>query len=326
MIHLKILPQHEGQRLDRYLADQRPELSRSRLQKLIAEGAVCINGKTTRSSYRVVAGDSITINILPPTDSAINPEEYPLDIFFEDDHVLVLDKPAGMIVHPAGRVTSGTLVNALLSHCTHLSGINGVLRPGIVHRLDKDTSGLMVVAKSDEGHRKLAAQLEARAMERRYLALIWGGFEADEGRIEAPIGRHPKDRKRMAVSQKGRYAATRWKIKARYDFLSLLYLALETGRTHQIRVHLAHLNRPVFGDPLYGGREERLSGIAPLFRREATHLLAQTNRQMLHATQLTFVHPVTKEEMMFEAHPPEDMQKILAYSSSSSSGISTNSG
>ncbi len=326
MIHLKILPQHEDQRLDRYLADQRPEFSRSRLQKLIAEGAVCINGKTTRPSYRVVAGDSITINIPPPTDSAINPEDIPLDIFFEDDHVLVLDKPAGMIVHPAGRVTSGTLVNALLSHCTHLSGINGVLRPGIVHRLDKDTSGLMVVAKSDAGHRGLAAQLEARAMERRYLALIWGGFEADEGRIEAPIGRHPKERKRMAVSQNGKYAATHWKIRARYDFLSLLSLALETGRTHQIRVHLAHLNRPVFGDPLYGGREERLSGIAPLFRREATHLLAQTNRQMLHATQLTFVHPVTKEEMMFEAHPPEDMQKILAYSSSSSSGISTNSG
>ena len=328
MIHLKILPQHEGQRLDRYLTDQRPEFSRSRLQKLIVEGAVCINGKTTRSSYRLVVGDSITIDIPPPIDSTINPEDIPLDIFFEDDHVLVLDKPAGMIVHPAGGVTSGTLVNALLSHCTHLSGINGILRPGIVHRLDKDTSGLMVVAKSDEGHRGLAAQLEARAMERRYLALIWGGFEADEGCVEAPIGRHSKDRKRMAVSQSGRYAATHWKIRARYDFLSLLSLALETGRTHQIRVHLAHLNRPVFGDPLYGGREERLHGIAPLFRRGATLLLAQTNRQMLHATQLTFVHPVRKEEMMFEARPPRDMQNILAdaYSSSSSSGISTNSG
>ena len=148
-------------------------------------------------------------------------------------------------------------------------------------------------------------------MERRYLALIWGSFETDEGRIEAPIGRHPKDRKRMAVSQNGKFAVTRWKIKARYDFLSLLSLALETGRTHQIRVHLAHLNRPVFGDPLYSGREERLQGIAPLFRREATHLLAQTNRQMLHATQLTFVHPVTKKEMMFEAHPPEDMQNVI---------------
>lgn len=311
MIHLKILPQHEGQRLDRYLADQRPEHSRSRLQKLIAEGAVFLNGKTTRSSYRVVTGDSITIEIPPPIDSTINPEDIPLDIFFEDDHVLVIDKPVGMIVHPTGGVTSGTLVNALLSHCTHLSGINGVLRPGIVHRLDKDTSGLMVVAKSDEGHRGLAAQLEARAMKRRYLALIWGGFEEDEGRVEAPVGRQRKNRKRMAVSQNGRFAATRWKIRARYDFLSLLSLALETGRTHQIRVHLAHLNRPVFGDLLYGGREERLHGIAPLFRRRATHLLAQTNRQMLHATQLTFVHPVTKEEMAYRAHPPRDMQNVL---------------
>ncbi len=331
MIHLKILPQHEGQRLDRYLAVQRPELSRSRFQKLIAEGAVCINGKTTRSSYRVVAHDSITIDIPPPRDSTIDPEDIPLDIFFEDDHMLVLDKPAGMIVHPAGGVTSGTLVNALLSHCTYLSGINGILRPGIVHRLDRDTTGLMVVAKSDAGHRGLAAQLEARTMERRYLALIWGGFEADEGRVEAPIGRHRKNRKQMAVSQNGRFAATRWKIRARYDFLSLLSLALETGRTHQIRVHLAHFNRPVFGDPIYGGREERLNGIAPLFRREATHLLAQTNRQMLHATQLTFVHPVTKRKMVFRAHPPEDMQNVLnilagTYSSSSSSGISTNSG
>ncbi len=310
-VHLKILPKHEGERLDRWLADQRPELSRSRVQKLIAEGAVCVNGQTTRASYRVVAGNSVTINIPPPTARAIDPEDIPLDIFFEDDHVLVVDKPAGMIVHPAAGVTSGTLVNALLSHCTHLSGIHGVLRPGIVHRLDKDTSGLMVVAKSDEGHRGLVAQLEARAMARHYLALIWGGFEADEGRVEAPVGRHPKDRKRMAVSRDGRFAATRWQIKARHDFLSLLSLALETGRTHQIRVHLSHLNRPVFGDPVYGGREERLHGIAPLFRRQATHLLAQTHRQMLHATQLTFAHPVKKKEMVFESHPPEDMQSVL---------------
>ena len=308
---LKILPNHEGARLDRYLADQRPDLSRSRIQKLIAEGTVCVNGKTPRASYRVVAGDSVAIEVPPPIESAIDPEDIPLDIFFEDDHLLVLDKPAGVIVHPAGGVTSGTLVNALLSHCTHLSGINGVLRPGIVHRLDKDTSGLMVVAKSDEGHRGLAAQLAARTMARHYLALIWGGFEADEGRVEAPVGRHPKNRKQMAVSPNGRFAATRWRVRARRDFLSLLSLALETGRTHQIRVHLAHLNRPVFGDPLYGGREERLNGIAPLFRQRATRLLAQTNRQMLHATQLRFVHPVKKKEMAFEAPPPEDMQSVL---------------
>lgn len=311
MTHLQIPPTHEGARLDRYLADQCPALSRSRIQKLIAEGAICVNGGPTRSSYRVMAGDSVTFHVPPPTKSAIDPEAIPLSIFFEDDHLLVLDKPAGMITHPAGRVTSGTLVNALLAHCTQLSGINGVLRPGIVHRLDKDTSGLMVVAKSDEGHRGLAAQLAARAMARHYLALIWGGFDVDEGRVEAPIARHPKHRKRMAVSPAGRFAATRWRVRARRDFLSLLSLALETGRTHQIRVHLARLNRPVFGDPLYGGREERLHGIAPLFRRRATHLLAQTNRQMLHATQLTFVHPVTKRELTFESPPPEDMQNML---------------
>ena len=311
MTHLQIPPTHEGARLDRYLADQCPALSRSRIQKLIAEGAICVNGAPTRSSYRVMAGDSVTLHVPPPTKSAIDPEAIPLSIFFEDDHLLVLDKPAGMITHPAGRVTSGTLVNALLAHCTQLSGINGVLRPGIVHRLDKDTSGLMVVAKSDEGHRGLAAQLAARTMARHYLALIWAGFDADEGRVEAPIARHPNHRKRMAVSPAGRFAATRWRVRARRDFLSLLSLALETGRTHQIRVHLARLNRPVFGDPLYGGREERLQGIAPLFRRRATHLLAQTNRQMLHATQLTFVHPVTKRELTFESPPPEDMQNML---------------
>lgn len=311
MTHLQIPPNHEGTRLDRYLADQCPAHSRSRIQKLIAEGAICVNGTPTRSSYRVMAGDSVTLHVPPPTKSTIGLEDIPLSIFFEDDHLLVLDKPAGMITHPAGRVTSGTLVNALLAHCTQLSGINGVLRPGIVHRLDKDTSGLMVVAKSDEGHRGLAAQLAARTMARHYLALIWGGFDADEGRVEAPIARHPKHRKRMAVSPAGRFAATRWRVRARRDFLSLLSVALETGRTHQIRVHLARLNRPVFGDPLYGGREERLNGIAPLFRRQATHLLAQTNRQMLHAIQLTFVHPITKRELTFESPPPEDMQNML---------------
>lgn len=311
MTHLQIPPNREGARLDRYLADQCPALSRSRIQKLIAENAVCVNGAPTRSSYRVVAGDRVAIAMPPPMRSTIDPEDIPLDIFFEDDHLLVLDKPAGMIAHPAGGVTSGTLVNALLAHCAQLSGINGVLRPGIVHRLDKDTSGLMVVAKSDEGHRGLAAQLETRAMARHYLALIWGGFESDEGRVEAPIARHPKHRKRMAVSPAGRFAATRYRVRARRDFLSLLSLALETGRTHQIRVHLAHVNRPVFGDPLYGGREERLTGIAPLFRRQAAHLLAQTNRQMLHAAQLTFVHPVTKRKLTFDSPPPADMQNAL---------------
>lgn len=310
-MYLKILTEHEGERLDRWLTDQRPEFSRSRIQKLIAEGAVCVNGRAMRASYRVVAGDVITFDIPAAEPVAINPEDIPLDIFFEDDHLLVVNKPAGMTVHPAGRMRSGTLVNALLAHCEFLSGINGELRPGIVHRLDKDTSGLMVVAKSDMGHRGLAAQLEKRTMGRRYKELVWGGFEDNEGRIEAPIGRHPKDRKRMAVCEDGRFAATHWEITARYDFLSVLSVKLETGRTHQIRVHMAHLNRPVFGDPVYGGREERLNGIAPLFRRFATQLLGQTNRQMLLAAELRFEHPVTGQTMQFETDPPDDMQRVL---------------
>ena len=312
-MNLKILSEHEGERLDRWAVNQYPEFSRSRIQKLIADGAIYVNGKGARSNYRVVAGDQITIDLPPLESVAIDPEETPLDIFFEDEHVLVVNKPAGMIVHPAGNIVSGTLVNALLAHCEQLSGINGVLRPGIVHRLDKDTSGLMAVAKSDEGHRGLAAQLEAREMGRRYVALVWGGFDDDEGRIEAPIGRHSKDRKKMAVAEDGRFAATQWEVTARYNFLSTLSLALETGRTHQIRVHLAHLNRPVFGDPVYGGREERLQGIAPLFRRQATQWLLQTDRQMLHAARLMFVHPVTREDLAFEASPPADFQTLVAH-------------
>ena len=308
---LKILPEHNGERLDRWLTDQRPEFSRSRIQKLIAEGAVWVNGGATRASYRVVAGDVILLDVPSAEPVAISPEDIPLDIFFEDDHLLVVNKPAGMIVHPAGRTRSGTLVNALLAHCVNLSGINGELRPGIVHRLDKDTSGLMVVAKSDVGHRGLAAQLEARTMGRRYAALVWGGFEDDEGRIEAWIGRHSKDRRKMAVREDGRFAATNWEITGRYDFLSLVSVKLETGRTHQIRVHMAHLNRPVFGDPMYGGREERLKGIAPLFRRFAIQLLKQTDRQMLQAAELMFEHPATGETMRFEAEPPDDMRGVL---------------
>lgn len=310
-MRLKILPEHEGERLDRWLTNQRPEFSRSRIQKLIAEGVVWVNGGATQANYRVVTDDVITLDVPSAEPVAIDPEDIPLDIFFEDDHLIVVNKPAGMTVHPAGRLTSGTLVNALLAHCVHLSGINGELRPGIVHRLDKDTSGLMVVAKSDVGHRGLAAQLEARTMGRRYIALVWGGFKDDEGRIEAPIGRHRKDRKRMAVHIDGRFAATRWEVAARYDFLSVLSVKLETGRTHQIRVHMAHLNRSVFGDPMYGGREERLTGIAPLFRRFATQLLAQTDRQMLQAAELMFEHPVTGEAMRFETEPPGDMQGVL---------------
>ena len=308
---LVVLPQHEGIRLDRWLADQQSELSRSYIQTLIADGQVWVNGQHVRASYKIVTGDTVQITVPPPVCTSVHPEEIPLDIFFEDDHVLVVNKPAGMTVHPATGVYSGTLVNALLAHCHQLSGIHGILRPGIVHRLDKETSGLMVVAKSDVAHRGLSAQLETRAMVRRYAALVWGLFEENDGRIEAPIGRHAHDRTRMAVIEGGRFAATRWQVVRLFDFLSLLTVRLETGRTHQIRVHMAYVHHPVFGDPVYGGGEVRIHGISPMLRHLARQLLKGVDRQMLHAAQLQFVHPVTEAPMQFEAPLPDDMQAVL---------------
>lgn len=308
---LTVLSEHEGTRLDRWLADCRSELSRSYIQALIAQNQVQVNGRQARGSYKVVAGDAIRLNVPPPEPMALLSEAIPLDIVFEDEHLLVVCKPVGMAVHPAGKMQSGTLVNALLCHCERLSGINGVQRPGIVHRLDKDTSGLMVVAKSDAAHRGLAEQLEARAVVRRYAALAWGGFDADEGRIEAPIDRHAADRTRMAVREDGRFAATRWAVVRRYDFLTRLLLRLETGRTHQIRVHLSHVGHPVFGDPVYGGGVVRINGISPMYRPFARQLLKGVNRQMLHAIELGFTHPATGDALHFEADVPEDMQRVF---------------
>ena len=309
---MEILPGHEGKRLDRLLAATYPALSRSRIQRLISDGQILVDGRRVRPSHRVSTGEQVAIRIPPSEPVSIDPEAIPLDIFFEDDHLLVVNKPAGMIVHPAGRVRSGTLVNALLSHCALLSGINGELRPGIVHRLDKETSGLLMVAKGDVAHRGLAAQLEARTVSRRYLALVWGHPSAAAGRVEGAIGRHPADRKRMAVREEGgRAAATRFEVVSRYDFLSLMSLRLETGRTHQIRVHMSHIGHPVFGDAIYGGRQRRMKGIAPQYRGEAALLLKLAARQMLHAEALGFLHPVSGEALRFQADPPADMRTVL---------------
>ncbi len=311
-MEMEINPDREGERLDRLLAAACPAFSRSRLQHLIAAGHVRVNGREVRPSYRVSAGDRVAISPPPPEPTSIHPEAIPLDIFFEDDHLLVVNKPAGMVVHPAGRVWSGTLVNALLGHCDRLSGINGVLRSGIVHRLDKETSGLVVVAKDDLTHRRLARQFEERTTMRRYTALVWGRLPERTGRVEAPIGRHRKEKKRMAVREEGgRHAATRFEVAATYDFLSLLLVRLETGRTHQIRVHMAHIGHPVFGDTVYGGGQGRIKGIAPQFRGEARALLKRATRQMLHAAALGFVHPIMGETLRFEAEPPEDMREVL---------------
>ncbi len=310
-IDILVPPETSPLRLDAFLAQSDLALSRSRIQHLIEGGCITVDGKSSWSSYKVKPGDRIALLVPDPEPSPLLPQALPLDILFEDDHLLVVNKPVGMAAHPAAGIRSGTLVNALLHHCERLSGINGVLRPGIVHRLDKETSGLLVVAKDDAAHRGLTAQLQARTVERRYVAFVWGHFDEDAGRIEAPIGRHAGDRKRMAVTARGsRHAATRFRAEARYGFLSRLSVQLETGRTHQIRVHLAHAGHPVFGDPTYGGREKRLSGISPAFREEARRLLGLISRQALHARTLGFIHPITGESLRFSSELPEDMRRL----------------
>ena len=308
-MQINVQPGDSG-RLDLYLTDHQPDLSRSRLQSLIKQGCVRINGGTSRASYLVQPGDVIWLDIPDPQPLEVKPEAIPLNVLFEDEDLLVIDKPAGLTVHPAPGSWDGTLVNALLHHCDDLSGINGVLRPGIVHRLDRDTTGLLVVAKNDKSHRLLAAQLESRTMHRCYRAVIWGAFTTAEVEVDEPIGRHPRDRKLMAVVATGRNAVTRFSTVERFPFLSLVEARLKTGRTHQIRVHLLHLGHPVFGDPTYGGRN-RVGGIRSDHAGRARQLLAIIDHQALHAQRLGFTHPGSGEPMEFEVHPPEDFLAVV---------------
>ena len=312
-VNLEVPNERAGERLDRLLSDMCPEFSRSRIQKLIAGGMIDLNGSSGRASQRVSEGDKIHISVPEPEPTSLDPEDIPLDIFYEDEHLLVINKPPGMIVHPAGPIRNGTLVNAVLAHCEHLSGINGVIRPGIVHRLDRDTSGLLMVAKDDVTHRGLAEQLASRTVRRRYLGLVWGRVKEGFGRIEGLLGRHPKDRTKMAVVRSGgRRSATKYEIAQTADFLTLLDVFLETGRTHQIRVHMNHIGHPIFADEVYGGGAQKIKGIAPQFREKASGLLRSAGRQMLHAADLGFQHPVSGEAMQFRAPPPADMQGVLS--------------
>ncbi|MBI2882189.1 MAG: RluA family pseudouridine synthase [Candidatus Tectomicrobia bacterium] len=305
----------EGRRLDVFLAGhpEAPRWSRARVQQLIRGGNVRVESaaggdggpagplssaarsRAPRPGTLLRPGDRILVTLPPPEPAEAVPEDIPLDVLFEDAHLVVVNKPAGLVVHPAAGHARGTLVNALLARCPDLTGIGGRLRPGIVHRLDKDTSGLMVVAKTELALTRLQAALKARRVERVYLALAWGTFP-DEGRIEGPIGRHPLHRKKMAVVEKGRPAVTRFRVVERFGKRALLEVRLETGRTHQIRVHLAHRGSPVIGDPVYGVRHK---GDPPI------------GRQALHAHRLCFDHPVTGERLRFEAPPPEDVQRAL---------------
>ena len=296
-------------RLDRLLADHVPALSRSRLKKLIETGRVSIAGETiTEPGYRVKPGQAVTLVIPPPTDETPRAQAIPLQVAYEDDDLIVVDKPAGLVVHPAPGNPDRTLVNALLAHCgASLSGIGGVRRPGIVHRLDKDTSGLMVAAKNDAAHHGLSAQFATRQLSRIYRAVVWGIPRPGEGRIEGAIGRDPRNRKRMAVREtRGKPAVTRYCVLQSPGALwSLVECRLETGRTHQIRVHMAHLGHPLLGDALYGGaRRRRLD-------ERMLAMLAHCPRQALHATALGFVHPVSGAELAFESPLPADMRALI---------------
>ena len=292
-------------RLD-VLVSEAAELSRSAAQKLIDSGEVLVSGRLENKKYTVKCGDEIEISIPEPTELSVEAENIPLDVVYEDGDIIVINKPSGMVVHPAPGNYSGTLVNALLYHCkSSLSGIGGVLRPGIVHRIDKDTSGLLVVAKNDESHIKLSRELEAHGIVREYHALVRGGFSEESGTVDAPIARHPKDRKKMAVIPDGKGAAkpavTHYFVNKSYGEITYLRLVLETGRTHQIRVHMSYKGHALLGDEVYAKTKCRFEKLhAPLF-----------DGQALHAKRLELTHPRTNERMTFECELPDNFKKML---------------
>lgn len=308
----------QGARLDRVLARLAPDLSRTRIQRLVAEGRVRAGGRVVGDAAgRVNAGDAFTVLLPPPEPAEPVPEDLPLKVAYEDAHLIVIDKPAGLVVHPAPGHASGTLVNALLHHCGEsLSGIGGVKRPGIVHRIDKDTSGLLVVAKSDKAHQGLAAQFADHGrtgpLERAYLAFVWGVPEL-RGTVDAPLDRHPTHRQKMAVRTSGRQAITHWEVLETYagadgtPVASLVECQLETGRTHQIRVHMAHVGHPLLGDEVYG---QGFRTKAARLDEAARELLAGLGRQALHAARLGFAHPVTGEHLSFESELPSDLAAL----------------
>lgn len=280
-------------RLDRFLSLQKTGLSRSRLHALIAAGMAQLNGQPARPAQKVKAGDRIILTIPPAREASLTPQDMPLSVIYQDDALLVLDKPAGISVHPGPGHPDGTLVNGLLAHCPDLPGIGGILRPGIVHRLDKDTSGLMVVAKTEPAHRRLSAQLKARQVDKGYLALAVGIVEPPQGIIDAPIARDPRHRQRMAVVPGGRPARTAYQTRQQFNNHTLLELRLETGRTHQIRVHLSHLGHPLLGDAAYG---------------KASPLLS---RHFLHACRLGFRHPDNGQPLQFQSELPPELAAVL---------------
>ena len=300
----------EGQRLDLFLAGKTPQFSRAMIQRAVADGLARIDGQSAKAGRRVKTGEQVILRLPEVKPSGALPEPIPLEILYEDAWLLVIDKPAGLVVHPAPGHPGGTLVNALLHHCRDLSGIGGVLRPGIVHRLDKETSGLLIVAKSDEAHRALAEQFKRREVKKTYLALVYGDPKGEGGRIEAAVGRHPTDRKKMSTSsRRGRSAVTLWRVRERFGSAALLEVAIETGRTHQIRVHLTERGHPVVGDRVYGGAGRIRTVGDPATRAR----IKAFDRQALHAWRLFFTHPETGEAMRFSTPLPEDMAGLCVF-------------
>ena len=285
---------HAGERLDKYIAEQ-CQISRSYAQKLIDDGQVAVNGRSAKPSQRLDIGDKVVTNIPPPSAISLTPEDIPLKVVYEDKDLIVVDKPAGLLVHPAAGQHTGTLVNAILARCPDLGEINGSIRPGIVHRLDKDTSGLMMVAKNEAAQRSLSRQIKQRSIKKVYLALVLGHLSPERGAIDAPIGRHPGDRKRMAVVSGGREARTEYKVLKYFADYTLVEAMPETGRTHQIRVHFAAIGHPIFGDHIYGKRSPMLG------------------RQFLHAHRLGFRLPTSGELVEFESELPPDLEEVLSH-------------
>ena len=295
---MKRTAEQSGERVDVFLARTLPELTRSAIQRLLEQGCVTCGGRPVKKNAKTEDGQEFDILLPEVRETELVPQDIPLNVVYEDGDVLVIDKPKGLVVHPAAGHEDGTLVNALLHHCSgSLSGINGEKRPGIVHRIDMDTSGLLIVAKNDFAHQALATQLQDHSLRRVYECIVRGGFREDSGTVDAPIGRHPTDRKRMAVTEKNsRPAVTHWEVIDRYGAYTHLRCRLETGRTHQIRVHMAYINHPIAGDPVYGVKKPELG----------------LTSQCLHARELTFTHPRTGEEMTFTTPLPEEFRKALA--------------
>ena len=292
---LEVSSSQSNQRVDLFLSQQLT-LSRSHIQKLIGSGQVTVNDKAVKANYKLALGDNIRVTVEEAVPSEVKAEDIPLAVLYEDNDVVVINKPRGMVVHPAAGNYSGTLVNALLKHCEGLSGINGVIRPGIVHRLDKDTSGVMVAAKTDQAHHSLARQIKDRSASRKYIAIVHGNIKEEQGVINAPIGRHQADRKKMAVVfTNSKEAITHFHVLERFSDYTVVECRLKTGRTHQIRVHMAHIGFPVVGDPKYGPAKRHFS----------------ISGQALHSAELSFVHPVNGEALCFTAPLPDDMATII---------------